>query len=505
MEIGARQALTARLPRTVFLLCMAVEGLSLLGYLVPGVRLAVFALLAALALALALTDLRWLFALLMVEMIVGAHGRLFWADVHGFGLSLRMVLFAILVLGWFVHAMRGCSRIMHFRHAHVTAPLLLLLVAITLAATRGLSEGASLGMIFGDANGYAFLLLIPIGLDLFAGREAFAWLTRPLAGALAWLAAKSLFLLYFFSHDFGLLMTDVFRWQRSFGLSEMTRLGGGAVRIFSASDVFLIPAVFLGALLAWAYGRRKILLWTVLAVAAFLLSLSRSFWLGAVVAAAFMLPVFVRKEIVPLRRIGKFFGTVLVALGLAVGALAFLTLFPFPDRLTDAGGWNAYRGRFTDAGDAAVSSRWNMLPHLKAGIARAPILGSGFGATITYRSDDPRIIDLYPPDGIITTGAIEWQYLEIWLKMGLLGVLAVVWLWWRIGLFFWRTIGTARGTDRLLAAGLMLSFLAFIIANIFTPYINHPLGWGFLTLVIIGLHAAQEQEPPEHAERPRLV
>lgn len=503
MDLGTRQALTTRLPSTVFLLCMAAESLSFLGFLQPGVRVAALAVLAVLAVAMAMTDLRWLFALLMTEMIVGTHGRLFSADIFGFPLSLRMALFGILVVGWFVHATRGCSRVLHFRHAHVSAPLLLLLAALVLAATRGLAEGASMLTVFNDANGYAFLLLIPIGLDLFAGRESFAWLTRILVGAVAWLSVKSLALLYLFSHDFGLILRDIFDWQRVLRLAEITKLSGGAVRIFSASDVFLVPAVFIGTMLAWEYGRRKILAWTVLVVAAFLLSLSRSFWLGAAVASAFMLPVFVRKEIVPLRRIGGFFGTVLVALALAGGILASLALFPFPARVTDGAAWGAYGSRFTDAADAAVSSRWNQLEPLKKGIAKAPVLGSGFGATITYRSDDPRVIGLHP-GGVITTGAIEWQYHEIWLKMGLLGLLAVVWLWWRIGLFFWRTIEAARGTDRLLSAGLMLSFLAFIVANIFTPYVNHPLGWGFLALVVIGLHAAQEQEPPEHADPPRL-
>ena len=504
MDIGTRQALTSRLPFTVFLLCMAAESLSFLGFLAPGVREAALAVPAVLALAMAMTDLRWLYALLMVEMVIGTHGRLFSAEVFGFPLSLRMVLFGVLLLGWMIHVMRGCSRVLHFRHAHVSAPLLLLLAALVLAATRGLAEGASPLMVFNDANGYAFLLLVPIGLDLFAGREAFAWLTRPLTGAVAWLAAKSLLMLYLFTHDFGPILKDVFDWQRVLRLGEITLLPGGAVRVFSASDVFLVPAVFIGAMLAWSYGRRKILAWAALAAAAFLLSLSRSFWLGAAVAAAFMLPVFVRKEIVPFRRIGGFFGTVLVTLALAGGGIALVALFPLPERVTDGAAWGAYGGRLTDASDAAVSSRWNQLEPLKQGIAKAPILGSGFGATITYRSDDPRVIGLFP-GGVITTGAIEWQYLEIWLKLGLLGLLAVVWLWWRIGLFFWRTIGTARGTDRLLASGLMLSFLAFIVANIFTPYVNHPLGWGFLALIIIGLHAAQEQEPPEHAERPRLI
>jgi len=504
MEIGTRQALTVRLPSTVFLLCMAAECLSFLGFLAPTVKIAALAVMAVLALALAMTDLRWLFALLMTEMVIGTHGRLFSADVFGYPLSLRMVLFGVLLLGWLVHVMRGCSRVLHFRHVHVSGPLLLLLGAITLGATRGLAGGASLRMIFEDANGYAFLLLIPIGLDLFVGRESFAWLTRVLAGAIAWLSVKSLILLYLFTHDFGYILKDIFDWQRVLRLGEITMLPGGAVRVFSASDVFLIPAVFIGTLLAWNYGRKKALFWSSLVFAAFLLSLSRSFWLGAAVASAVMLPVFVRKELVSLRRIGGFFGTVMVTIAIAAGALALLALAPFPARSVGASAWSGYGSRLTDASDAAVSSRWNMLAPLREGISRAPVLGSGFGATIRYRSDDPRVIGLHP-GGVVTTGAIEWQYLEIWLKMGLLGVAAIVWLWWRIGLFFWATVGTARGTDRLLAAGLMLSFLAFIVANIFTPYVNHPLGWGFLTLVVVGLHATQEQEPPEHAEPPRLV
>jgi hypothetical protein len=504
MDLGTRQALTMRLPTTVFLLCMMAECLSFLGFLVPEVRVAALALLAVLAAAMAMVDLRWLYAMLLCEMIVGAHGRMFSADVFGFPLSLRMALFGILAVGWTVHAARGCSRILHFRHANVSAPLLLLVAAVTLAATRGLASGAPLRAVFEDANGYAFLLMIPIGLDLFAGREGFAWLARALVGAVAWLSAKSVVALYLFTHDFGPILKDVFDWQRSLRLGEITRLPGGAVRVFSSSGVFLLPAVFGGALLAWEYGRRKILLWTALAVAALLVGMSRSFWLGAAVAAAFMLPVFVRMDVVPPRRIGSFFLTSMTALALGGGLLAAAALFPYPERVATSAAWSAVGARIAGTPDAAVSSRWNQLAPLKEGIARAPILGNGFGAAIRYRSDDPRVIELNP-GGYVATSAIEWQYLEIWLKMGLLGVLAVVWLWWRIGRFFWRTIEAARGSDRPLAAALMLSFLTFVVANIFTPYVNHPLGWGFLALVVVGLHASQQQEPPEHAEKPRVA
>lgn len=496
MDLRASQALTARLPSTVFLLCFAAEALSFLGFLVPEVRTAALAACAVLAAVLAATNLRALFALLVADLVIGSHGRLFGAEALGFPLSLRMALFAALVLGWAVQAARGRSRILHFRHAHISGPLLLLVLALAWGTIHGLASGAGLRAVFEDANGYAFLLLIPIGLDLFGDRAGAAWLSRVFAGALAWLAVKSVALLYVFTHRFGPILHDLFTWQRTLRLGEITDLGGGAVRVFSASDVFLLPAVFVGVLLVRE--SRRALAWTALAVAAFLLSLSRSFWLGAAASALLLLPVMTWRGVLPLRGLPKLAGGAVLASAFAVLLLAAAALAPFPPRSTGDAAWNAYGARLGGASDAAVSSRWNMLPPLKEGIARAPIFGSGFGAAITYRSDDPRVISLHP-GGILTTGAVEWQYLEIWLKLGLPGLLAVGWLWWRIGLLARRSIAAAQGRDRLLAVGLSLAFAAFIVANVFTPYVNHPLGWGFLALVAIGLHAAQGRELPEHA------
>ena len=310
--------------------------------------------------------------------------------------------------------------------------------------------------------------------------------------------------LFFFSHDFGGFLVDLYRWQRKFGLSEITTLSGGFPRVFAASDVFLVIAVFAGALLAWKTRRRGVRAWTAIVLAALLLSLSRSFWLGVIVAAAFTVPVLLRAEIMTPRELGGFFLESAKTLFLGLLLLFAAAAFPVPGRLSESSAFATFGSRFLDAGDAAVSSRWNMLPPLNAAIKKSPIFGSGFGTTITYQSDDPRIHVLYP-GGVITTSAIEWQYLEIWLKMGVLGVAAFLWLWWRIGRYVWKTLESSSGSDRLLAAGLMMAFFAFVIANIFTPYLNHPLGWMFLALIIAGLHAAQEHEKPPFAEAPRLA
>ncbi len=495
MEQPAKKNEGLNASRAVFLLCVAAELLSFLTFYRPWLAAPFLYALGLGAIALAFTDLRKLFSVVVVEAIIGSHGRLFSAEVAGFSVSVRMVLFAVLVIGWALHTVHGRSRILHFRHVGIGAPLTLLLSALALAAARGLERGV--GAAFSDANGYAFLLMLPIGLDLFAGREPFAKLLGVMAGAAAWLAAKSLILLYLFSHDFGPFLKDLFRWQRTYGLSEMTRLAGGAVRVFAASDLFLIPAVALGILLSWKFRRRWTFAWTILVTAAFLLSLSRSFWLGIAFSAAIMLPALVKHETRPLREIGRLSGSAFVALAIGTALLAGLLFLPSPKRLQDAGAWGAYGGRFLNASDAAVSSRWNMIAPLRQAISVSPVFGSGFGSVISYQSDDPRMHDLYP-GGRVTTGAIEWQYLEIWLKTGLFGLFAVLWLWWRIAIFLWKSIGGAsRETGRLMASGAMLSFLAFVIANVFTPYINHPLGWMYLALVVVGAHAYGGHEAPE--------
>ena len=55
----------------------------------------------------------------------------------------------------------------------------------------------------------------------------------------------------------------------------------------------------------------------------------------------------------------------------------------------------------------------------------------------------------------------------------------------------------AEGHDRLLGLALFACLLAFVLFNVFTPYINHPLGWTFLALLAAGAEAVrQESDAP---------
>lgn len=126
------------------------------------------------------------------------------------------------------------------------------------------------------------------------------------------------------------------------------------------------------------------------------------------------------------------------------------------------------------SGEAAVSSRWSLLPVMQEGIARHPWIGSGFGATLTYTSQDPRIVQ--KTGGEYTTYAFEWGWHDLWYKLGLMGVLAMVWTLGSIGRF-------AARLERAERWWAWSTLVALATVHVFTPYLNHPLGIGVLILV----------------------
>ena len=139
------------------------------------------------------------------------------------------------------------------------------------------------------------------------------------------------------------------------------------------------------------------------------------------------------------------------------------------------------------SGEAGVSSRWNLLPPLLREIKQAPLLGKGFGATVTYKTQDPRVLE-QNPSGEYTTYAFEWGYLDIWLKLGLIGLLVYIAL---LGKIFIEGIKTSY---KLLCISLLSGLVMIMVTSFFSPYLNHPLGIGYviLTSLILG----QKKKPP---------
>ena len=160
------------------------------------------------------------------------------------------------------------------------------------------------------------------------------------------------------------------------------------------------------------------------------------------------------------------------------GLISFLIIyliavFPYPK----TGVFNAdFLNRISNGGESAISSRWSLMPALFKEINKEPFFGQGYGATVTYKSRDPRILQ-NNPGGIYTTYAFEWGYLDLWLKIGFFGLLSYFVL-----LFVLIKYSLSKNNINYLNLGFGMGLVFIILTHIFTPYLNHPLGFGFLMI-----------------------
>lgn len=219
-----------------------------------------------------------------------------------------------------------------------------------------------------------------------------------------------------------------------------------------------------------------------------MLSLSRSFWVGGLVAFACLAGWLIKKRLLTLKRVsGLVGGTLVVSIVLVLVTL----LFPYPQPVTSVGNFrDLFSDRSTDISDVAVSSRWKLLPPLWQGIGEQPIVGSGFGQTVTFQTDDPRV-RAFSPDGSWTTFALEWGWLELWLKMGILGPIGFIYVMGMMGISIYKQLFESH---QWLGVSFILVLLFLAATHVFSPYLNHPLGLG-LILFILPFLVPQQSSP----------
>lgn len=451
-----------------FLGIIVIETLSLLTVFEPITRGLVTIVAGIVMFILARKKPELGLALLLFELAVGSKGALFkipngW-EVDG-GISIRIVITAAFMLGWMIirrSNLRGWT-------SEVGPRMLWSWLALGGLCVWGLVRGLWMKnqFIVQDANAWGFLILLLPVLDIASrrGESLVRHARQALYAALLWLPIKALALLYVWSHGIQSLSRPLYFWVRRTGVGEVTLVSGNLFRVFIQSQVYAIS----GLLFSLAATRTRIAL-LILSSVSILISLSRSFWVG-LVAGLVVLGILLWKEL------GK--KDIMVYLSrIAIGYFAaFVLVFiaiSFPIPKVEVGSLATLFGSRGSVTDAAAESRMNLLPVLIEKIKQAPILGSGFGATVTYKTNDPRIL-AKDPNGVYTTYAFEWGWLDHWIKFGILGIPVMLWLLislttrlWKLSEPFW------------IRAGFVSSLAALAALHVFTPYLNHPLGFGFL-------------------------
>lgn len=466
-----------------FSLIFLTELLSFAAYFLPAwqIYLLTASFLAVFLLSLVSLEAGVLIA--VVELVIGSKGHLFSAEIFGVSFSLRLAIWLALMLASFIYIYRCgflASWKLYGKKYRYWLSLILILFFVIFGFLQGLYQGYSLTTIFSDGNAWLYLgLIVPI-LLVYQDAELVKRkrLLRVFYLAVAWLSFKTLALLFIFSHNLQ-IMPDIYLWVRRSGIGEITAMGGGWQRVFIQSQIYA-PIAFL--MLLWPavqgdHSSRRQQILNILALsgltAVIIISMSRSFWLALALAGVLAALISWRLSYKLYFKALAYFVAALVG----AACLIFIAVkFPYPNPQAGLSA-EALAARLDFSGnEAALASRWSLLPNLWTEIKQAPLLGQGFGATVSYYSQDPRVL-AQNPSGWYTTYAFEWAYLDTWLKVGILGLLAFL-IWLFLLLFgLWRQ-AIIETEPVFMALGASLLFL--MIVNVFTPYLNHPLGLSFL-------------------------
>lgn len=493
--------LNNKILKLTFLFIIAAELLSFLGYYLPVANLIGFFVIFILTLFFSIKDIKYGTWIALAELVIGSKGYLFHFNAGGATISIRIAIWLAVMSVWFARLvielvknrreaggnkvkLKDVRGLEFFKSAH--APyFVVLFIFIIWGLVNGLINHNGYGNVFFDFNGWMFFLYILPVFSTIKNEKDIKNILSVSAAASVWLCCETFILLYIFSHNFS-IMEEIYHWVRDTGAGEITQMQGGFNRIFFQSHIYALIGFFMVFVLfakKWSEQPRgkNLLAYFALIVcfwATNLISLSRSNWLG-IVAGIF---IFWLIGLFILKTNWKNFFIINSLLGLALFAsillIAVIVKFPFPspDRNINASDLFASRAsEFTD--EAGVASRWSLLPILWSKIAQAPVMGMGYGATVTYKSDDPRVLQAHP-DGKYETYSFEWGWLDIWLKLGLFGVLSYLVL---LGKIFYDTIIKNKANNWLNSA-FAICIIAVATVSFFSPYMNHPLGIGFLIM-----------------------
>lgn len=460
---------------------LVVEGFSFLGFLLPPLNSLFFILILLLTLLATLKKFEYGLYIVLAELFIGGKGYLFSFEVNDtFHISLRIGLFLVIMAVWVKE--RFFKKNSNFRTYQPLALPILLFTVIVLGIFQGLRLSNGLQNVFFDVNAYFYFFYVFFFLDAMREKRVIYNIVQILGVAILTLWLKTFFTFLVFAFDVQSVIPPLYHWIRDTGVGEVTHVTKNFYRVFFQSHIYSVIGLmiffsFLQRRRSSEFYQKKYWGWLILFASSFsiIIGYSRSNWIGVLVGILFLcllrivVDAFSGKQMLQtLKHIVKTVGVLVVLFLLEAG---FITFFMF--------GGGALSERVTNLDEPAASSRIRQLLPLKNAILEHPWVGSGFGRTITYVTDDPRIRTV-SPTGEYTTYAFEWGYLDILLKIGITGFAVYMGLIGWIFIHFW---GLLRTSESMYALGMMSGLVSLLAIHMFSPYINHPLGIGYILLI----------------------
>lgn len=438
----------------------------------------------------------------LFEILIGSQGYLFYITLGEFKLSLRLGIFAVFFVYYLFSIIK--NKRLSFLNYELRNNYILFAAMLLIGIVTGYLNGNSFGNIFLDVNGYFYFAYIIPAIDLLKTKEHYNELKRIFVSGVSVAIIHSLSLLYVFSHMIVPWMRPLYKWTRDHRLGEIVRpfIGNDFHRIFFQHQIFSVFAFLMVVAVLFlskntTLKERKyqgLFFFASLNLCVILLSFSRSYWVALAITCLLLGIYIVYVYRLNLRQYLKITG---YSIGIAILSVVLLTIvinIPIPPRGSFIDSSDLFKNRLNFTDEAAVSSRWSQLPFLKEAVSEHPIIGSGFGTTVTYKSQDPRILNETNPEGWYTTYAFEWGYLDIFLKIGIIGIAVYGILLYTIAKqLFYAYIVQPVSTIKYELLGIVLAYVCLLGIHMFTPYINHPLGISFIIYTSVIAHIYRDR------------
>lgn len=416
-----------------------------------------------------------------LELLSNAHGHILSAQIGSFSLSLRMVIFFAVLISFAARCLLNRTKISFTDHRILL--FLPIFFAVCIGITVGLTQ-RSFKEVFSDGNAYLYLLYLFPLIALSWDRVKQRTVLQMLAAAACFTSIMSLLGFYAYTHFSENVLRSTYVFLRDIRFGEMTQAGFGIYRIFAQTQVFVFLFGFILMhrffLIQSKQDRILTIFFLSLVSATAIVSLSRSFWIGSFCATIFILFMHLCVFKTRAREFLKAIGFMLSTFLFSAFVLLLILFFPIPNTLVNQNVSGILSERLIDS-DPASSSRWNLLVPMLELIKNEPIVGNGFGQSVTFISNDPRVRAIQE-NGTWTTTSMEWGWLELWLKMGLMGPVGFLF-------FFFSLIKKAKSqiyTEKSWLSVWVISSMIFLfITHFFSPYLNHPIGLGTLLLLVL--------------------
>ena len=417
----------------------------------------------------------FLFAL---ECVLGCSGQ--WLRFGS--VSIRMVLFAVCFLLTLPNVLRKMRQLTRTPQVIFT---LLYGVYLVAAAIIGWRNGNRLSFIVADFTGCLSLALLPGFLATIHTRHRLARVSDVLFYGALVLGFVTVVLHFWFAFASTDLINAMNNWLNDRAMGGFADLGG-VQRIYLRSQIFLQVGLLLGLRkIETTRGAVRWLLYGAEGMLAFacLMSFTRGFWLGFALSAVFLL------VLKPLQ--WKRYLTTVGITAAVVALLFLLSSFAY----TKPYAAQRFIGRFdsnliagtllppdasdsatepsdpdiSDSDEAAVTLRQETLQMLWEKIGNKPLFGNGLGTNL---------------DGLREDGKVEYTYLDVLMKMGIVGFLIFlclfalpVWLLLKQRLQNWKSGKDGDwGSEEMHKMVLLAAYLGVAVTSAMNPFLLNPMG-----------------------------